>query len=448
MGGEWKLTRLGDHISVKGGLSYKKEFVDKGNTFLLGMGCVSHTERFLYKGCRKYGGDFTDTHVVRPGDLVIATRQQSDNLPILGFPAMIPSDFKEREVVAATNLYKVFNLSEISNQFLFWLLRGTAYKNRILECSKGTTVRMLTKDAIEDFFFDCPSACERDAIANILDALEDKIELNRKMNATLEQMARALFQSWFVDFDPVHAKAAGRQPVGMDKATADLFPDSFVDSKLSKIPTGWSACPLDEEFVEIVKGRSYRSDELAESKTALVTLKSFLRGGGYRPDGLKPFTGEYKTNQIVRPGDLIVAFTDVTQAADVIGKPALVSSNESFETLVASLDVGIVRPKSKLVSIPFLYCLFRTPGFEGHTYSHATGTTVLHLSSKAIPSFVSIIATIEIVEEFEKRVKPIFNLIDVNSKQSSTLSALRDTLLPKLLSGELRVKELNSKISA
>jgi type I restriction enzyme, S subunit len=288
-----------------------------------------------------------------------------------------------------------------------------------------------------------PPKKSRDAIAAFGKALDDKIELNRQMNETLEAMARALFQSWFVDFDPVRAKLDGRQPTALDPATAALFPDHLEDSSLGYIPKGWKACPL-AELIEVVKGRSYRSEELAESKTALVTLKSFLRGGGYRADGLKPFTGEHKPSQRVRAGDLVVAFTDVTQAADVIGKPALVRSDDRFETLVASLDVGIVRPKSKHVSIPFLYCLFLTAEFQAHTYSHATGTTVLHLGATAIPSFVSVVPTIEIAEKFAERSDSIFRLIDENAKQSRTLATLRDTLLPKLLSGELRIANSES----
>src|SRR5262249_27078359 len=156
----------------KGGLSYKGELVNKGDALLIGMGCVSHTDRFLPQGGRRYGGEFTKAHLVEPGDLVIATRQQSDNLPILGFPAMIPKSLTGRDVIVATNLYRVANHSEISNRFLYWLLRGREYRKRILECAKGTTVRMLTKDAIEDYWFLCPPPAERDAIARILDSLD------------------------------------------------------------------------------------------------------------------------------------------------------------------------------------------------------------------------------------------------------------------------------------
>jgi type I restriction enzyme S subunit len=261
MAGEWKQTRLGDYIALKGGLSYRGAFVDKGDALLIGMGCVSHTERFLPQGGRWYGGDFTKAHLVEPGDLVIATRQQSDNMPILGFPAMIPNSLKGRDVIVATNLYKVENHSIISNRFLYWLLRGREYRKRILECAKGTTVRMLTKDAIEEFHFLCPPANERAAITSILDSLDDKIELNRRMNETLEAMVRALFKSWFVDFDPVRAKAEGRDP-GLPTHVADLFPDSFEDSELGEIPRGWNVRSLSEltSYLSRGIGPSYVDD--------------------------------------------------------------------------------------------------------------------------------------------------------------------------------------------
>jgi len=115
------------------------------------------------------------------------------------------------------------------------------------------------------------------------------------MNETLEAMARAIFKSWFVDFDHVRAKAEGRAPAGMDAETAALFPDSFEETELGMVPKGWK-CALVGNEVQVIKGVSYRSDDLAESDTALVTLKSINRGGGYRYDGLKQYRGDYNLN--------------------------------------------------------------------------------------------------------------------------------------------------------
>ena len=280
-------------------------------------------------------------------------------------------------------------------------------------------------------------------IAHILGTLDDKIELNRQMNETLESMAQAIFKSWFVDFDPVRAKMEGRQPVGMDAETAALFPSTFQDSSLGKIPKGWEVEQIGN-IVEIIKGRSYKSTELVESDTALVTLKSIMRGGGYRPDGLKPYTGKYKPEQIITPGELVVSYTDLTQEAEVIGKPAIVRSDEKYQILVASLDLGIIRPLESTVSIWFLYHLFRSSNFQSHTYGYATGTTVLHLSKDGIPSYQFVLPTEAVRSLFDLIVQPLFSKIESNENQSRVLSQIRDALLPKLLSGELRTKPMET----
>jgi restriction endonuclease S subunit len=235
---------------------------------------------------------------------------------------------------------------------------------RLWRFASGTTHQTIYYPEAKAFHVCLPPLAEQKAIAAVLGALDDKIELNRRMNATLEAMARALFQSWFVDFDPVRAKLEGRPPAALDPATAALFPDSFQDSPLGPIPQGWS----------------------------------------------------------------------------------LVRSDDRFETLVASLDVGVVRPRSRCVSVPFLYGLFMTSEFQAHTYSYTTGTTVLHLSAAAIPSYVFAVPVSHISEVYSERVSPIFRKIDENTKQSRTLATLRDTLLPKLLSGELSVAALKESM--
>ena len=110
-------------------------------------------------------------------------------------------------------------------------------------------------------------------------------------------------------FDPVKAKVKGRKPACMDTETAALFPSAFQDSALGKIPEGWAVEKVGN-LVEIIKGRSYRSSELTESDTALVSIKSIMRGGGYQPDNLRPYTGKYNPEQIITPGELVIAYTD------------------------------------------------------------------------------------------------------------------------------------------
>jgi type I restriction enzyme S subunit len=444
MAGEWKETSLGAVMDVKHGFAFPGENIrDKPpGDILLTPGNFAIGGGFKGDKFKYFDGEVPEDYVLKEGELVLTMTDLSKQADTLGYPAIVPKPRGPR-FLHNQRLGKVLikHDAELDRGFLFYLLRTAEYRNEVLASATGTTVKHTSPGRILAHKATIPPLAEQKSIAAVLGALDDKIKLNRRMNATLEAMARSLFQSWFVDFDPVRRNKdeGGRTK---DEISA-LFPDSFQESELGLIPKGWEACPL-AELIEVVKGRSYRSEELAESKTALVTLKSFLRGGGYRADGLKPFTGEYKPNQRVYPGDLVVAFTDVTQAADVIGKPALIRSDDRFNTLVASLDVGIVRVRSERVSMSYLYCLFLTAEFQAHTYSHATGTTVLHLGSTAIPSFVSVVPPVEIAEKFAERADPIFRLIDENAKQSRTLATLRDALLPKLLSGELSVAKIES----
>ena len=287
---------------------------------------------------------------------------------------------------------------------------------------------------------------ERAAIAQILGTLDDKIELNRRMSETLEQMARAIFKAWFVDFEPVRAKMSGRWKKGQSLPGLpahlwDLFPDRLVNSELGEIPSGWDILEVGHA-VDIVKGVSYRSADLAESDIALVTLKSFNRGGGYRSDGLKPYIGPFKQEQIINPGELILAQTDVTQAAEVIGRPALVVPDNRFRKLVASLDVLIIRPSVSELSSEFFYLLFKTEEFKEYIYGHVNGTTVLHLDKTGVSGYRFAKPPKTLATLFSNFVTQLFSQIMCLDVESRILAALRDALLPKLISGEIRVKDV------
>lgn len=179
---DWEEKSLGELVEINGGFSYKGEYIGAGVSLLLGMGCVSFNKRFLSSGARPYSGECPEKYLVNPGDLVIATRQQSDNMPILGFPAIIPDDFKGKKVIVGANLYNVKNNSKLSNYFFYLLLRTSDYQNHIIACSKGTTVKMITKDAIESYQISLPPI---DIIIKYQDVLNS---FNQKVNTISNQI--------------------------------------------------------------------------------------------------------------------------------------------------------------------------------------------------------------------------------------------------------------------
>ena len=189
---DWEEISLCDLIEIRGGFSYKGEFIGYGDSILLGMGCVSFNNRFLINGARKYGGICPEKFIAKVGDIVIATRQQSDHFPILGFPAMIPQELNNKIIIVGTNLYFVKNKSNVSNHLIFQILKSKEYQNHIKSSSKGSTVRMITKDAIENFSFLMPISENLALIDNNISNIATKINKNTFYIKTLENLRDTL----------------------------------------------------------------------------------------------------------------------------------------------------------------------------------------------------------------------------------------------------------------
>ncbi|MCW2411802.1 MULTISPECIES: restriction endonuclease subunit S [unclassified Sphingobium] len=335
----------------------------------------------------------------------------------------------------------------LDNTFLRYLLTSPKQQDILASYATGTTVLGISQKALRSMPISFPAIEEQERIGTLLSALDDKIELNRQMNETLEGMAQAIFRDWFVDFGPVRRKAAGETDavaimgdLTLNSARAAqlaaLFPDAFGDDGL---PVGWEKRSL-SDIATFTKGRSYKSSELQPSRVALVTLKSFARGGGYRHDGLKPYSGTFKADQIVSAGDIVLSQTDVTQAADIIGRPAIVSDKGEFETLVASLDVAIIRAKKPtMVPREYLFQILNSQRFTDHALAHTTGTTVLHLAKVALPSFEVFVPVNEIPQLYNEICAPFRQKIHALDLENAALSEARDYLLPRLMSGTVRV---------
>lgn len=356
----------------------------------------------------------------------------------------------------------------LDSMYLLVWLSSAEGQGRLQARATGSTVQGIKQSELLKIMIPIPPMEVQKDIASIYGSLDQKIHLNTQINQTLEQIAQSLFKSWFVDFDPVRAKVqalsngmsleqaelaamqaiSGKTPEELTALsqtqpdryaelaeTAKAFPCEMVEVDGVEVPKGWGVKRIDE-IANIIKGKSYKSSELEKSKTALVTLKSFNSGGGYRLDGLKEYTGKYKPEQEVFAGELIIAYTDVTQAADVIGKPAMVMSDSNYQHLVISLDVGVVRPFNDVYK-HFLYCLAMTDSFQAHTKSFCTGTTVLHLGKDAVPSFEFINPSNELLHVFYKQTSLIFEKINLHIEENKNLEKARDLLLPRLLNGEI-----------
>ena len=404
---EWKEVRLGDIVSIKSGLAYKGAFIGKGENILLGMGCVSFKDKFLFSGARPYEADCDDKYCVEPGDIVLATRQQSDNLPILAMPAIIPSSLKAKKIIYGTNLYKVENHSEVTNDFLFWQLKMPDYIDYISSVKTGSVVRMVTKKNVEDYVFRCPPKEVRDRISKLLWGLDRKIELNNKINDDWEEMAQAIFKNWFVDFEP--------------------FKDGkFVDSELGMIPEGWKVGCL---------------GDITSNKSAKVKERTDVKVLSPVTTGELVLSEEYFSKQVFSSS---IAKYKIVSIGDFAYNPARVNigslGRNEFE-----FD-GCVSPVYVVFSVidgyENYFDLFRkTDFFKDKVASLAIGGVRQSLSYDDLSSIETIIPNINIVEKFNNLYNQMKKTIKANKQESSRLSLLRDTLLPRLMSGELEVPE-------
>jgi type I restriction enzyme S subunit len=292
----------------------------------------------------------------------------------------------------------------------------------------GSAVVALSRDDFLDFPVPIVSGT-RQAIVELLERIEDKIELNRRMNATLEAMARALFQGWFVDFEPVRAKLDGREPFGLDADTAALFPDTFQDSELGRIPNGWTLGRVGDasDFSRSSISPGGFPDETFDH----YSLPAFDEGRTPKAE----FGGAIMSNKLVVTRDSVL-LSKLNPHIPRIWLPDLHATRRSVcstEFIVATPRLGYSRE--------FLFSLFTSAAFASSYCTLVTGTTGSHqrIRPESVLDMNTVIPPPHLVEAFTAVTKPMFDQINRNIDQSRILASLRDTLLPRLLSGELSI---------
>lgn len=317
-----------------------------------------------------------------------------------------------------------------NQEFLFYLLKYL--ERNIKNFTSGTVFDSISGVELRRIEVSVPeSSSEQKAIAGVLSGFDDKIELLRKQNETLEKTAQTIFKEWFVNFNFLNKDGKPYKKSG----------GKMIDSELGEIPEEWKIYRM-EELVKVVSGYSYKGSELvSDSEKALVTLKSFDRSGGFKTRGFKPFIGNPKDTQKVNIGDLVVAHTDLTQDAEVLGNPAFIFEDGGFEKMFITMDLVKVNSLFEEINNSFLYFLMKDRRFKYYCKGCSNGTTVLHLSKKAVPEYeIALPLNFEVIKKCSDVMRSFTNKISNNYIQIKTLTKTRDSLLPKLMNGEIRVK--------
>jgi len=323
----------------------------------------------------------------------------------------------------------------LSSDFLSHILANPVAIDWFKFHAIGATMPNLNESIIRSFPVPMPPMTEQRAIAHILGTLDDKIELNRRMSETLEAMARALFKSWFADFDPVRAKAAGRDP-GLPKPLADLFPTRLVDYDLGEIPEGWEMGTL-SDVVELLR------EQVNPLTSPNAPFRHFSIPAFDERRWPKEELGAAIRSQKSRVVRGVVLLSRLNPEIERVWLVDI----EVGDQAVCSTEFLVLRPRLP-VGRGFLYCVVRTPLFRQHLQALVTGTSKSHQRAQAdsLLALPAIRPSSVSVKEFERRAELFLTRSLKCLRETRTLAALRDALLPKLISGELRLNDRDSVI--
>ena len=335
------------------------------------------------------------------------------------------------------------NPLKADSRFLLYAYLSPGFQDTIrARTIHGSTVDRIPLVEFPSFPIKVPPLDEQKEIAHVLGTLDDKIELNQQMNRTLEGIARALFKSWFIDFDPVRAKLDSRQPYGIDAETAALFPDSFEDSPLGKIPKGWEIKTV-KDVVKGVYDGPHATPQPSDTGPAFLGIKNFT-GTSLDLANIRHISEEdwpRWTKRVMPQANDIVFTYEAT-----LGHFALIPD---WLSCCLGRRIALIRRKTSENNAHFLFHTFIGDTFQEFLNSHINhGSTVDRILLTDFPSYPVLWPRKALVDCLENVLSKHWKLIQNNQKQNQALTSLRDALLPKLLSGEIRVKDAEQALEA
>jgi restriction endonuclease S subunit len=408
MPGDAHRSKVGDYVTLLRGTTYKGALVGEPGPALLGLGSIEPGGGFRIGNYKTYGGDCPNELMLIPGDIYASLKGATKDGKMIGSVARVPPSVPSGRLTQDTVKLVFRSRNAEDETYLYWVLRTPQYRDYCAGHAMGSAVVALSRRDFLSYPVPPPTAHRRMVIA-LLDLIEEKIELNRRMNETLEEMARAFFKSWFVDFDPVRAKAEGRDP-GLPQPLADMFPDSFEGSKLGKIPKGWEVRTLGD-LLELAYGKALKAENRRDGDIPVYGSNGQV---GWHDEGL------------------------VTGPGIVVGR----KGNPGIATWVATdffpIDTTFyVVPKATCRSMEFLFHVLRTHDLASLGADSAVpglNRNLAYMSRQVLPPP-------HLRERFSHLASTLSQRVHQSNDESCALAALRDSLLPKLISGEIRLDE-------
>ena len=421
---KFDLVRLGDWFNLQKGISYTSaNLVDESeiglltiNAFITGGGYKQNSEK-------PFKGEIPEAFTLKSGDVLLAMTEQDSGL--LASPLVV--NVEETGFQSLTFSLDVARLVpkslDFDPRFVFNLLRIPAFRIRASYGDTGSTVQRLPYEALGDFMIPKPPLSTQLAVIEIMATIDEKIRVNQETATTLEAIVEVLFRSWFVDFDPVHAKARGEIPEGVDSEIAALFPNRFNDCELGLIPSGWTVGQL-SDFFKLTMGQSPKGNSYNSDGVGLPFYQGRTDFGARFPSRRVFSTSG---SRVAERGDTLVSV-----------RAPVGDSNQATELCIIGRGVAALRHKSG--SEVYTHSLIKTLSRTFEFYN-GEGTVFGSINRKDFEAIQLVEPSDEIVSKFDTIAGPmnaqIRNLFD----ESQTLTELRDSLLPRLVSGEILIPE-------
>jgi len=417
--------QIGEFLDVTKGLGYLGKYLEPSNVGLIGLNSFEGGGGYKYGGEKQYSGPYKPQHVARKGDLFISTTDITQDGRVLASAFLLPDLSEEFEsIIFSGDIIKAVPRRDgLLPEFLYNVLRVKKYREKAAYASTGTTVRRIPLEVIETLEVPVPSVSTQKAINQVLSGIDAKIRINFLISESLAEIAQTIFRSWFIDFDPVKAKMAGEKPVGMDDATAALFPDSMEDSELGPIPKGWPVRDFGD-VNNLLMGQSPPGD----TYNTLGDGMPFYQGRtdfGTRFPKQRVFctagarfakTGEVLISVRAPVGDLNQAIEDC-----VIGRGVASAIHKSGSQVYSYALLSSLKPKL--------------------AFYNGEGTVFGAINRSDFQSLKVVEPTSQVVDLFNRTTGPMNEEIRNLFLQTESLIQVRDSLLPRLISGELQIPE-------
>ena len=392
--------RFGDICKVLNGRAYKQnELLASGKYPILRVGNFFSSDRWYYSDMELPEDKYCDYE-----DLLFAWSASFG-----------PKIWDGEKVIYNYHIWNLIPNDDIADKwYLYYWLRHSV--NRLTAGTHGSVMAHMTKGDMENQSIELPSLQTQRKISSILRTIDEKIHNNVAINNNLLEQIKTICTAWLSEYKPFDG----------------VMPSDWVETPLSDI-------------AEFISGYSYKGTELTDSTIAMATIKNFDRKGGFKLDGYKEIipSSKLKESQHAELFDTLVAHTDLTQNAEVIGNAELVMSKSGYDDIVFSMDLVKVLPKKDGVSKFLIAAILQDKKFKAHCLGYVNGTTVLHLSKKALPEYKLLLPSdFSTLKPLDEVVTALYKQVSSNISENTYLEELRESLLPKLMSGELDVSNI------